>query len=887
MRGNPRGEWLALHAGTRLGPYEIVAPIGAGGMGEVYRARDTRLERTVAIKILAADVTDSPERKQRFEREARAISSLQHPHICVLYDVGNHDGLDYLVMEYLEGESLADRLHKGPLPTNQLLKMGIEIADALDKAHRQGLVHRDLKPGNVMLTKGGAKLLDFGLAKACGFAAAAGGSSEAIPTLTSAAHPVTARGAIVGTFQYMSPEQIQGKEADARSDLFALGALLYEAATGTQAFQGKTQISVMSAILERQPEPVTSLNAASPPALDYVIRTCLEKEPDDRFQTAHDVSLQLKWISGSSATALSLPGLARRRRWWPLAGWAVAAAVLVVIAAWLLLRPTPASPVVRLALPLPGRQSLPIDVAGAVAVSPDGAKFAYIAAESGKTQLYLRPIDRFEPLIIPDSEGAVLPFFSVGSDWVYFFAHGHLRKAATNGSAVPVNVADLPTFYGGAALPDGSVLVATSDPPLGIVPPQGGMVKPVALPANRVDPGAPIVLPGGEWTLFTDDKVNRISVIAMNLTTRELRMLVPNAAQPGYVPGYLLYDSAGTIYAAPFDSKAVRITGTATAVAQDVASRNFYAHYSASPQTLVFAPGAGTSAARNLFWVDRAGKGSRLDVPPEDYVDPNISADGKHFVVCIRNLNEQSLAVYDAGRALLMRMSANSMRNVAPIWSADGKMLYFDATGQGARHGVYRMPADGSAAPVLVRELTANAHLTSVAGNSASVTVSTTETGLDLWTLALDGGEMKPFRTTKANERQGSYSPDGKFLAYASDESGDSEVYVESVSGSGARWQVSTSGGDQPRWSRNSNEIFYRNGTRMMSVAVQTSPFAAGKAVQLFDVDYDRGGAVPGYDVSPDGQRFLMTVSEHPNPTEIRVVVGWPGLLRQKAPAAP
>jgi Tol biopolymer transport system component len=533
---------------------------------------------------------------------------------------------------------------------------------------------------------------------------------------------------------------------------------------------------------------------------------------------------------------------------------------------------------------LPGRQSLPIDVAGAIAVSPDGSKFAYIAQESGKSQLYLRPIDRFEPLIVPGTEGAFFPMFSADGQWVFFFTHGHLRKAAANGGAEPQNVVDVSTFYGGAALPDGSLLVSTSDPVLGIVPPQGGTVKALPLPSrDRLDPGAPIMLPGGEWTVFTDDKVNNISILALKISTGEVRALVPNASQPTYVSGYLLYDSAGTVYAAPFDVKSVRITGPAVAIAQDVAARNFFAHYSASARTLVYAPGAGTSAARNLFSVDRRGNGTKLDVPSEDYVDPTFSPDGKHFVVCIRNLNEQSLAVYDQSRALLMKMASNGLRNVAPIWSADGKTLFFDATGQGAKHGFYRLPADGSAAPVLLHELSANAHMTSISGNYASVSVTTSESGLDLWTLDLSSGDMKPFRASRANERQGSYSPDGRFLAYASDDSGNVEIYVESSSGSGARWQISNGGGDQPRWSRNGHEIFYRNGTKMMSVAVQMSPFSAAKPVELFDVNFDRGGAVPGYDVSPDGQRFLMTLSEHPNPTEIRVVVGWLELLKQKS----
>ena len=874
---------MSLSAGTRLGPYEIVAPLGAGGMGEVYRARDSRLDRTVAIKILPSDLYSSPERKQRFEREAKAISSLQHPHICVLHDIGNQDGVDYLVMEYLEGESLADRLRKGPLATDQLLKTGIEIADALDKAHRQGLVHRDLKPGNVMLTKSGAKLLDFGLAKAS--APESSGEVEDIKTLTSPPQPITARGVIIGTFQYMSPEQVQGKEADARSDIFSLGALLYEAATGKPAFTGKTQLSLMSAILERQPEPVTALHAASPPALDYVIRTCLAKDPDDRFQTAHDISLQLKWISGSSSAALEYPGSVRRRkRLAPLAGWMVAAAVLVVLAAAMLLRHTPATRITRFALTIPS--SLPIE-SESLAITTDGTKLAYVAAESGQSRLYVRPLDQFEPVPIPNSEGASFPLFSDDGQWIAFFAYGHLRKAAANGTTNPANVVDLTSFYGGAWLPDGTLLLATPNPPLVTVPAQGGTPKPLRMPSsNSLEPLSPIMLPGGEWILLTDDKLGAFSIVALRVATGESRVLIRNALHATYTPGYLVYYSSGSLWAAPFDAKSAQLTGPAVVIAQNVAGLNFFANYAVSATgTLVYAPGAGITPARNLVWVDRKGSASKIDAPAEDYVDPSISPDGKHFVVCVRTVTEQALAVYDVGRGVMMRMSGNHLRNAAPIWGPDSKTLYFDAGGQGAKLGIYRMPADGGAAPVLVREMPSNAHITSVLGDKASLMLNDPSTNADLWTLTLDGRDLQPFRKTPATERQGSFSPDGKYIAYSSDESGRAEVYVESASGSGARWQISTTGGEQPRWSRKGNEIFYRTGNKMMSVTVQASPFSAAKPVELFNANYDHGGAVPGYDVAPDGQHFLMTAPERPNPTEIHVVIGWPEELKQQSSA--
>lgn len=874
-----------MEAGKRLGPYEIGDLIGQGGMGQVYRARDTRLDRTVAVKILSRDLTASPERKQRFEREAKTISSLQHPHICVLYDIGNDNDVDYLVMEYLDGQSLADRLRHGPLSTEEVLRLGIEIAGALEKAHRQGIVHRDLKPGNVMRTKSGAKLLDFGLAKPFVMATASGAE---MPTLTgSQKDPVTARGTLVGTFQYMAPEQLQGKEADARSDIFALGSVLYEAATGKPAFAGQTQISVMSAILEREPEPVTSITAASPPALDYVIRTCLSKDPDLRFQTAHDVGLQLKWIAGSSTASLQLQGAPKRRRKFSLAGW-IAAAILFVAAAGLwLMKPAASSKVERFVIPLPAKHTLPGDI-GSVAISRDGNKVGYVATEGGTSQLFVRSLDRFEPVAIPDSEGATFPFFSPDGQWIAFYAHSRLRKASSDGSTNPVNIAEIPVFFGGTWLPDGRILIA-SNPPFVMVSADGGTSQILPTHGERIDPGDPMVLPRGDWALFTEDHRTSYEIYGYNLKTGETRRVLTNAMQPIYTPGHLVYYSSGSIWAAPFDPDQLRVTGPASVIARDVAARQWFGHFAASQTgTLIFVPGAEQSANHDLVWVDRQGNAKKIDVPAQDYVDPSVAPDGKHFVICVRTIGDQSLAVYDVGRGSMMRMSGNSDRSAGPVWDPSGKYLYFDGGMLSGKMAIYRMLADGSAAPELLRDTPAYAHVTSIAGDKAVVMLNDPVTKTDLWMMSLDGKQFTPFRKTAATERQGSFSPDGKYVAYTSDESGKNEVYVESASGSGARWQISEGGGDQPRWSHNKgNEIFYRMGPKMMSVSVQENPFAAMKPVQLFAVGYEAGAAVAGYDVTPDGQHFLMTASEQASPTEVRVLVGWPEEIKQNAGKSP
>jgi hypothetical protein len=428
---------MSLASGARLGPYEILSPLGAGGMGEVYRARDTRLDRTVAVKILPSHLSSNATLRQRFEQEAKAISCLNHPHICVLHDVGHQDGTDFLIMEYLEGETLAKRLEKGPLPLAQVLQYGVEIADALAKAHRQGIVHRDLKPGNIMLTKSGAKLLDFGLAKAAAPLASGATLSVAVTRTT----PVTQQGTIVGTFQYMSPEQIEGKELDGRSDIFSLGAVLYEMLTGQRAFQGKSQLSVASAILDKDPEPISMLQPMTPPMLERAIKRGLAKEPDDRWQTARDLELELKWIAeGGSQIRLAPLGAAKGihalGRWPILLGIASLLLVGLVtgLAVWNL-KPSPPRPVSRTVITLPPGQRLAALDQPAVALSPDGTHLAYVAVQGGTQQLYLRAMDSLEARPILGTEGAVGPFFSPDGQWLGFFAGTKLKKISVSGGA--------------------------------------------------------------------------------------------------------------------------------------------------------------------------------------------------------------------------------------------------------------------------------------------------------------------------------------------------------------------------------------------------------------------------------------------------------------------
>ena len=442
---------MSLTPGAKLGPYEILAPLGAGGMGEVYKAKDTRLDRTVAIKVLPSHVASHPEVRQRFEREARAVSSLNHPHICTLHDIGSENGIDFMVMEHIEGDTLADRLKKGALPLDQALQHGIEIADALDKAHRQGVVHRDLKPGNIMLTKSGAKLLDFGLAKMSSAETNAGGLS-ALPT---EAQPLTKEGSLLGTFQYMAPEQLEGKEADARTDIFAFGAVLYEMLTGKRAFEGKSQASLIGAILKDDPAPLTDLQPMTPRLMERVVRKCLEKDPLQRWQSIGDMVSPLRWSGENRFEVSASPGKSSRNSHLAFVGLALACALLGAVT-MSFLRPSVSSEsprATRFVHPLPEGQELETARFSSVAISPDGSHIAYAARDGMESRLYLRGLEEFEAVAVPDSDGAFSPFFSHDSQWLGFFAKGALRKASVAGGS-PTTVAEIgsnPRAGGGAS----------------------------------------------------------------------------------------------------------------------------------------------------------------------------------------------------------------------------------------------------------------------------------------------------------------------------------------------------------------------------------------------------------------------------------------------------
>jgi Tol biopolymer transport system component/tRNA A-37 threonylcarbamoyl transferase component Bud32 len=889
---------MPLPPGSHLGPYEITTPLGAGGMGEVYRARDTRLERNVAIKILPEQLSKDPTRKQRFEREAKAISSLNHPHICTLHDIGSQDGIDYLVMECVEGETLAKRLEKGPLSLEQVLKYGVQIADALDRAHRAGIVHRDLKPGNIMLTATGAKLLDFGLAKPTAAA------SLATMTATKLESPVTQEGTIVGTFQYMSPEQVEGKEVDGRSDIFSLGAVLYEMLTGQRAFEGKSQLSVASAILEKEPIPISTLKPLTPPVLDHTLRKCLAKHPDERWQSASDLASELNWVAEGSSQygALAVtPSRVKHREWlaWTLAVLGLGAAALFW--AFGVIHKTPALLPKHLLLRLPADAPValarlaPLGIGRtSFALSPDGTTLVY-AADLGKTsQLYVRPLDKSEPRPLPGTQGAYGPFFSPDGQWVGFFANDRLKKISLLGGD-PVVICETRIPHGGTWGSNGQIVFSDGEGSVLVqVLAAGG--KPRNVPDQDLSPGqgiySPELLPDAKWVLASIPQSANwdfARIVAISLETGKAENVFDGGTSPHYVrTGHLLFTRGKTLMAAPFDPRSRKITGAAVTLLDGVKTEAWgAAQFAVSGEgTLAYLAG-GAGWIGKLAMVDRKGSISPFPLPAQAYGVLNLSPDGR-FVAVLIGGPADDVWIYDIGRAALTRFTTDGADSGA-IWSPDSRYLVMSSVHKG-KTVFFRKLADGSGAeePLLTTELSGSPQSWSAAGNFLAFTQTKPAGVEDIWTLPLQG-ERTPrlFLQTNYDNWGAVFSPDGRWIAYTSNESGRSEVFVRPYPGPGGKWQVSTEGGEEPRWAKSGRELFYRNGTNWMSARVQTSTdFAAQKPEVMFEGNFVNVLGIE-YDVAPDGNHFIMIQADEPKspPTELNVIVNWFELLNRQIAA--
>jgi len=902
----------ALASGTRLGPYEILAMVGAGGMGVVYRARDTRLDRVVAIKILHADLASSLESRQRLEREARVISSLNHPNICTLHDIGHDQGMEYLVLEFVEGETLGHRIGVRALPLSQVLKIAIEIGHALEEAHRHGIVHRDLKPGNVMLTKEGAKLMDFGLAKP---AAAAVATFDASAVTVSKSEQLTEEGKIVGTFQYMAPEQLAGNDADARSDIFSFGAVLYEMATGRRAFDGKARASVVAAILEKDPQPIKAIAPMMPSALEHVIQTCLAKDPEDRWQSVRDINRELEWIlqAGSQSETAALG--ASKRPWWLRrhAGWLTAAVLLTaaVIGWWLIpskTRTAPAAPV-HFAVQPPAEAPLD-DSDPALAVSPDGLHIASLVKMlTGEYALYLYNLEEATGKVMPAPGMHTASFFSPDGQWLAFATVKKVQKMALAGDQL-LDVCSLPDIgLAGTWARDGNLYFGIAGRGISRVPASGGVPEQVTnLESGEQEHDWPQLLPKGEDLLFTARRRTLgDATVVQSLETGKRRILVENATRGMWIPtGHLLFFRANALWAVPFDLGRMQISGPEFVLPYRVFSDDttFWVNNPeftvAADGTLVYAPARDNKYS--VVMVSRTGAVRPLALPAGDYWDPQLSPDGRFLAVSIKQ-GQDFLWLYDLARGSATRLSKAQVNgttptwgDMAPTWSPDGRVLVFT---RGHLHGgtaLMWMPADASAEPQKLYEFPK--------GFVAARSWSRDAKQLVLGEYELEREKLQvrilPLRYTPASSARGPVleaagqpitlanasgqawqamlSPDARWVAYTSDESGRSEVYVRAAEPGGGRWQVSSEGGLQPHWSANGKELYYRIGDTMMVASVATQPtFSSGRPRVLFEGSFLPGGAVNDYDLTPDGAEFLMLRddSAHRGLTEYKVILNW------------
>ena len=870
---------MSLEPGTRLGPYEILAAIGAGGMGEVYKAKDTRLDRIVAIKVLLEHLADSPERKQRFEREAKAISQLNHPHICTLHDIGEQDGIHYLVMEYIEGETLADALKKGALPLDKALEYAMQIADALDKAHRAGIVHRDLKPGNVMLTKSGVKLLDFGLARLT-TGDSVSDSSDA-PTLQKG---LTREHAIVGTLQYMAPEQLQGKTADSRADIFALGTVLYEMVTGDKAFQGSSQADLIASILEHEPKPVT------PSALARIVSACLAKDPDERWQSVSDVKRQLGWVGDEDVREPAPP---RRNAILPWGVVTLVAVLAAIVLSWRAGSRTQEPPV-RLSISLPEGfelEELPEEFSPPIALSPDGTTLALVGEWNGTSQLYVRDLNGFDIRPVPDTERATSPFFSPDSEWIGFHADGKLQKVPRAGGAV-VTICEAPLYKGNGIDwgPDGTIVfVWTTFSGLYSVPDSGGTPEPITTPdASLGERGhsSPQILPESAGILFDlSGEEQGVAVLSLETGARRTILLSGGGDGARYLPtGHVVYvedpgfTPVATLQAVPFDSERLEATGAPTPVIDelDYTPRSGRASFTiARTGHLAYVPAR--RDARWLAWVDRQGKSQRITEQAAPYQFPHLSPDGRRVVFQL-----DDVWILDLERGTRTRQTVDGFPN-NPLWTPDGTELIY--TWNRGPWNLFRKTVDAGGDAQLLFENERSQFPMSLTPDGEVLVFHEKhpETGGDIWLLNKEG-DPEPFLVSRFDEGHAKLSPDARHIAYVSNESGRDEVYVQPFPTPGRKVTISTDGGTGPLWSRNGRELFYRNGDAVIAVDVETSgEFRPGPPHTLFEGRY-ASEIFHNYDISPDGQKFLMVESATEPATEVRIILNWFDELERLVP---
>ncbi len=897
---------MTLSAGSRLGVYEILSPLGAGGMGEVYRARDSRLGRDVAIKVLPERLSSSAEGRERFEREARTIAQISHPHICALYDVGetalsippdhqitrspDHPTL-YLVMEYLEGETLAERIARGALPAERTLRYGIEIAEALEKAHRVGIVHRDLKPANVMLTKSGVKLLDFGLAKAF----EQDRPLESLTSAPTAAREVTREGTILGTLSYMAPEQLEGKKVDARTDIFAFGATLYEMATGRKAFSGESQASVISSILTSEPPAISGVAPMTPPSLDRLVRTCLAKDPDDRWQSAGDIARELSWIAegtAASAGATLTAGAARPKHRERLA-WAVAATAIVFGAVLVLLSrkaPVPEELTRFTILPPPGQIFF-----GVVALSPDARRILFlIQDDAGRNSIAARSFDSLEMRRLPGTEDARGMFWSPDGREIAFFSEGKLKRMGAEGGPVQI-VCDSGGAFSGDWGSRGTILFTKSfSAPVVAVPAAGGTPVPVTTldtAHGEVTHVHPHFLPDGRHFVFVAPNLDRekTSVNLASIDSKEVRPLFHADSSAIFAdPGYLLFGRDSALFAWRFDPRSLQLVGEPAPAFEHVRclrEDNFVAD-SAAGKRLAYLT---WYARRRLTWVDRKGRDLGTLGEIAGYTDVRISPDGEKVAVARRDPSHgqnQDVWVIDAARGTGTRITSEPSEEFDPAWFPGGERLAYVSDRVGF-YDLYERPASGGDEKVLARSKQDKV-LPSVSPDGSRLLFASPEGSnftRSLLPLSGHGDAVRLSGSSGVSEQHPAFSPDGRWTAFDSNESGQREVYVQPLP-EGPKRQVSIGGGQMPVWNPNGSELFYAAKDGMlMSVGLRLS---AGRPEiaepqPLFLLQLGTSGEIPWlrhpYDVSPDGRFLVIRRAPDAEPDSAVVVTNWTALL--------
>ncbi len=887
--------------GTTLSHYKVLEKIGQGGMGEVYRAEDTNLSREVAIKVLPEQFTQDPQRLARFEREAKLLASLNHPNIAAIYGFEHSDDMHFLVLELVPGETLAERVAKGPVPVEEALEVCRQIAEGVEAAHEKGVIHRDLKPANVKVTpEGQVKILDFGLAKAFEGETPVTDISQS-PTLT---EEMTRAGVILGTAAYMSPEQAKGKPVDKRSDVFAFGAVLYELLTGKRAFEGETITETIAAVLKSEPE-WARLPENTPWGIRTLLRRCLQKETNRRLQHVGDVRIE---IEEAISTPLAQPSLSMARttegrttlKWalqWAGVGMVVGAVLLGMVVWFSLLAPQTTPTITRLALNLP--ETAPLYVGGTqfwgavpMALSPGGERLGYVGGGENGNRLYIREMDQLVTRDLLGTENAVSPFFSPDGQWVGFAADGKLKKVSVEGGS-PITLCDIEISDLAASWSQQGTIVFGGMPSgLCQVPSTGGLPEPLTSPdTDEWSHTWPQVLPDGKGVLFTSlTSPTQFSLRLYSFETGTYKVVIENGQFGRYLPtGQIVYRHLVELYSVPFNLDSLEVTGSPVQISEDVRlTADLSMYYALSDSgTLVYAPSTAGQAGNGLIWIDREGNTSPL-LGGRNYDFPRISPDGQRLVVRITEGTHWNVWLYDIARDTLTQFTSEG-DNDLPIWTPDGEWITFTSTRKGGPWDVFHRRSDGSgeAKQLTTSEVWGLPSSWSPDGKILAFWGIYPETLNDIWLLDLQSEEgPQPFVAASANEQEPRFSPDGRWIAYDSDESGERQVYVRAYPGLGGRIQISNEAGYDPLWSPDQRELFYRNARDIMVVEIQTNPdFQASKPRLLFKgPELDEGlSNYRSWDIMPDGQRFIA-VERPPAPTQLVVVLNWFEELKRLVP---